>query len=119
MRRIGVLDTLAGDDPEASVRAMVRLCRGLAGVGLGHWTERTHRIRAGQRAIPGASDKPPDSWRAGPDVIFTSGVVGFGTVASSNPHGADRVRERRRSGGRRFRRKLGAARRQRHRIRAV
>ena len=51
-----------------------------------------------------------------PDVILANGTADRGAVAAGDPHRADRVRSRRRSGRRRLRRKPGAAGRQRHRL---
>ena len=54
-----------------------------------------------------------------PDVILATGSCDRGAVAAGDPHRADRVRDRRRSGRRRLRRQPGAAGRQRHRLHAV
>ena len=51
-----------------------------------------------------------------PDVILATGAHGMAAVAAGDPHRADRVRDRRRSGRRRLRRQPGAAGRQRHRL---
>ena len=54
-----------------------------------------------------------------PDVILAHGHSTVAAVAAGDPHRADRVRDRRRSGRRRLRRQPGAAGRQRHRLHAV
>ena len=54
-----------------------------------------------------------------PDVILAIGSSTVAAVAAGDPHRADRVRERRRSGRRRLRREPGAAGRQRHRLHSV
>ena len=51
-----------------------------------------------------------------PDVILAHGVPTVAAVAAGDPHRADRVPDRRRSGRRRLRRQPGAAGRQRHRF---
>jgi hypothetical protein len=90
MRRIGLLLPAAADDPEWQVRVGA-FQQALALLG---WTIGRTRARHHPR------------WRR-----FERGAV-----AAGDPHRADRVRARRRSGRRRRRRQLGAAGRQRHRF---
>ena len=118
MRRIGVLLPAAADDAEFQARVAAFL-QGLAQLG---WTigrnvridtrwaddqcRRHSQTRGGiGRARAGRHSGP---WRRG-----------RGAVAAGDPHRADRVPGRRRSGRRRLRRQLGAAGRQRHRFHAV
>ena len=118
MRRIGVLMTVAADDPEAQARIAAFL-QGLQQLGwtdgrnvridypLGRGRCRRHsQIRGGiGRARAG---RHPGHWQRG-----------RGAVAAGDPHRADRVRACRRSGRRRLRRQPGAAGRQRHRFHPV
>ena len=76
MRRIGVLDTLAGDDPEASVRhgAFMQGLQEL-GWGIGRNVRIDTRWAAGD---PGRiRNLAVEIVATGPDVIFTSG---FSTI---------------------------------------
>ena len=75
---------------------------------------------AGPRAMPTDIRKHAAELVAlAPDVILATGSRGRGAVATGDPHRADRVRDRPRSGRRRLRREPGAAGRQRHRLHAV
>jgi len=74
MRRLGVLDTLAGDDPEASVRHGAFM-QGLQGWGIGRNVRIDTRWAAGD---PGRiRNFAVEIVATGPDVIFTSG---FSTI---------------------------------------
>ena len=118
VRRIGVLLPAAADDPEFQARVGAFL-QGLAAIGLDHRPQRAdrHPLGHGQcrrhsqtrggigRARAG---RHPGPWR-----------LDRGAVAAGDPHRADRVPGRRRSGRRRLRRQPGAAGRQRHRFHGV
>ena len=54
-----------------------------------------------------------------PDVILAGGTSSRGAIAAGDPHRADRVHARHRSGRRRLRRQLGAAGRERHRFHVI
>ena len=117
MRRIGVLLPAAADDAEYQARlaAFCRGCSNWAGpIGRNvridiRWAtanaDRHSQTRGGiGRARAG---RHPGPWHSD-----------CGAVATGDPHRADRVHDRRRSGRRRLRRQSGAAGRQRHRFHA-
>ena len=118
MRRIGVLMHLAADDPESQARVAAFL-QGLQQLG---WTD-GRNVRIDYRWAAGDADRirryAAELVALAPDVILAVGGAGRGAVAAGDPHRADRVRGRRRSGRRRLRREPGAAGRQRHRLYAV
>ena len=117
MRRVGVLMNFAADDPEAQAR-VGGVPQGLQQLG---WTI-GRNVRIDYRWAASDVDafantrrncsrsRPTSSWPRDRD---------HGAVAAGDPHRADRVRERRRSGRRRLRRELGAAGRQRHRLHRI
>ena len=103
MRRIGVLTGLAADDPEGQARIAAFL-QGLQQLG---WTD-GRNVRIDTRWAAGNADdirkirggigraragRHPGHWQRG-----------RGAVAAGDPHRADRVRDRPRSGRRRLRR---------------
>ena len=114
MRRIGVLDTLAADDPEASVRHGAFM-QGLQELG---WAV-GRNLRIDTRWAAGDTGRirslAAEMVALAPDVIFTSGST-IAAAARGDAHDPDRVRECCRSGRRRLRREPGAAGRQRHRF---
>ena len=118
MRRIGVLLPAAADDAEFQARVGAFL-QGLALLG---WTiGRNVRIDTRWATANAAEIRRHAAELAAlaPDVILAHGSLDRGAVAAGDPHRADRVRDRRRSGRRRLRRQPGAAGRQRHRFHAV
>ena len=115
MRRVGMLDTLAADDPEASVRSR-RVHAGTAGVGLDHRPQPADRCPLGRRRYRPHSQPCCRNGRAWSRRDLYQRILDHSAAARRNAHGPDRVRECRRSGRRRLRRKPGAARRQRHRF---
>ena len=116
MRRIGVLMDLAADDPEGQARIAAFL-QGLQQLGWTDRPQRADRLSAGARAMPTAIRRHAAELVAlAPDVILATGTSSVATVAAGDPHRADRVRQRHRSGRRRLRRQPGAAGRQRHRL---
>ena len=115
VRRIGVLMASAADDPEARP-ASAAFLQGLQQLG---WTD-GRNVRIDTRWAAGQCRRHsqtrggigrararchPGHWR-----------LDRGAVAAGDPHRADRVRRRPRSGRRRLRRQPGAAGRQRHRL---
>ena len=115
MRRIGVLMTTAADDPEGQAR-LAAFVQGLQQLG---WTD-GRNVRIDTRWAAGDADahsqirggigraragRHPGPWQRD-----------RGAVAAGDPHRADRVCARPRSGRRRLRRQPGAAGRQRHRF---
>ena len=118
MRRIGVLMSTAADDPEAQAR-MAAFLQGLQQLG---WTD-GRNVRIDTRWGAGDADRirryAAELVALAPDVILATGAATRGAVAAGDPHRADRVRDRPRSGRRRLCRKPGAAGRQRHRLYAV
>ena len=115
MRRIGVLMPCAADDPEAQARVAAFL-QGLQQLG---WTVgRNVRIDTRWAAGDAAEIRryAAELVALAPDVILANGAATVGAVAAGDPHRADRVHGRRRSGRRRLRRQPGAAGRQRHRF---
>ena len=115
MRRIGVLMNLAADDPEGQARIAAFL-QGLQQLG---WTD-GRNVRIDYRWGAGDADRirkyAAELVALAPDVILAAGSPAVAAVATGDPHRADRVRDRHRSGRRRLRRKPGAAGRQRHRL---
>ena len=103
MRRIGVLMTAAADDPEWQARVAAFL-QGLQQLG---WTD-GRNVRIDTRWGAGDADDirkyAAELVALAPDVILATGSVDRGAVAAGDPHRADRVRDRRRSGRRRLRR---------------
>ena len=119
MRRIGVLLPAAADDPEfQSPRRGVPA--GAAAIGLDRSAATCGSTPAGRTANAdrhsqtrggigrARAGRHPGPWR-----------LDRGAVAAGDPHRADRVPGRRRSGRRRLRREPGAAGRQRHRLHDV
>ena len=115
MRRIGVLMAVAADDPEGQARYRGIPARAGA-IGLDRRPQRAHRHPLGRRQcrrhaqICGGigrarAGRHPGHWRRA-----------CGAVAPGDPHRADRIRDRPRSGRRRLRREFVAAGRQRHRL---
>ena len=102
MRRIGVLMDLAADDPEAQARIAAFL-QGLQQLG---WTDgRNVRIDiAGLRAMPTTFADTRRNWSRSRRTSSWPLAADRGAVATGDPHRADRVRERPRSGRRRLRR---------------
>ena len=115
MRRIGVLLPAAADDAEFQTRVGAFL-QGLAQLG---WTI-GRNVRIDYRWARANADDirrhAAELAALAPDVILAHGASTVGAVAAGDPHRADRVRGRRRSGRRRLRRQPGAAGRQRHRF---
>ena len=103
MRRIGVLMPLAADDPEGQARIAAFL-QGLQQLG---WTD-GRNVRIDIRWGAGDADRirkyAAELVALAPDVILATGSLDRGAVAAGDPHRADRVRERPRSGRRRLRR---------------
>ena len=118
VRRIGMLLPAAADDPEFQARVAAFL-QGLAQLG---WTI-GRNVRIDTRwATANAADirrHAAELVALAPDVILASWRLDRGAVAAGDPHRADRVPDRRRSGRRRLRREPGAAGRQRHRFHHV
>ena len=115
MRRIGVLMSLAADDPEMQAR-LAAFLQGLQQLG---WTD-GRNVRIDTRWAAGDADRirryAAELVALAPDVILASGGQVVGGVAPGDPHRADRVHADPRSGRRRLRREPGAAGRQRHRF---
>ena len=108
-------DGLAADDPECRP-ASRRSCRACS-----NWAGPTGAMSgstiAGPAAMPTIIRKYAAELAAlAPDVILATGSHSDGAVAAGDPHCADRVRDRPRSGRRRLRRESGAAGRQCHRL---
>ena len=103
MRRIGVLLPAAADDPDAQARYAAFL-QGLQQLG---WTD-GRNVRIDTRWAAGnAADirkYAAELVALAPDVILASGAAACGAVAPGNPHRADRIPDRPRSGRRRLRR---------------
>ena len=116
MRRIGVLMSLrrrrsGSAGPPRGVRA------GAAGVGLDRRPQRADRLPLGRgRCRPPFADTRRNWSRSRRTSSWPLAARVVAAVAAGDPHRADRVRERPRSGRRRLRREPGAARRQRHRL---
>ena len=118
MRRIGVLLPAAADDAEFQARVGAFLqALALLGWTIGRnvridtrWAASRCRRHSQTRGGIGRAraGRHPGLWR-----------LDRGAVAAGDPHGADRVPGRRRSGRRRLRRQPGAAGRQRHRVHGV
>ena len=115
MRRIGVLLPAAADDAEFQTR-IAAFQQGLAQLG---WTI-GRNLRIDARWATANADEirrhAAELAALAPDVILAHWHRDRGAVAAGDPHRADRVRGRSRSGRRRFRREPGAAGRQRHRF---
>ena len=92
----------AADDPEAQARIAAFL-QGLQQLG---WTDgRNVRIdTAGARAMPTTFANTRRNWSRSRRTSSWPWHRGLGAVAAGDPHRADRVRDRRRSGRRRLRR---------------
>ena len=114
LRRIGVLMSTAADDPEGRP-ASRRSCTAAA-IGLDRRPQRADRHPLADQACREVRKYAAELVALAPDVILATGSASLGRFAASDPHRADRVRERRRPGRRRLRREPGAARRQRHRF---
>ena len=115
MRRIGVLLPGTADDAEFQTRVGAFL-QALALLG---WTiGRNVRIDTRWATANAAEIRrhAAELVALAPDVILAHGSIDRGAVAAGDPHRADRVRGRRRSGRCRLCRKLGATGRQRHRF---
>ena len=117
MRRIGVLAApQTSDDAECQARVAAFL-QGLQQCGLDRSAATCGSTRAGPRPTPPTIRRHAAELAAlAPDVILAHGAATVASVAAGDPHRADRVRDRRRSGRRRLRRQPGAAGRQRHRF---
>ena len=116
MRRIGILLPAAADDSESQARVGGVPCRGWQLLG---WTiGRNVRIDIRWAANNAADIRRHAAELAAlaPDVILAHGATTVGPLLRGDPHRADRVPGRRRSGRRRLRRQPGAAGRQRHRF---
>ena len=104
MRRIGVLMSLAADDPEAQARIAAFL-QGLQQLG---WTDgRNVRIDyrwGGRRCRPTFANTRRNWSRSRRTSSWPLAAATVAAVAAGDPHRADRVRDRRRSGRRRLRR---------------
>ena len=96
-------DAFAADDPEAQAR-LAAFLQGLQQLG---WTE-GRNVRIDYRWGAGDADRirkyAAELVALAPDVILANWQRGRGAVAAGDPHRADRVRERPRSGRRRLRR---------------
>ena len=117
VRRIGVLMNLAADDPEGQARNTAFL-QGLQQLG---WTDgRNARIDIRWGAVMPRSSRiyAAELVALAPDVILAVRERSHGSVATDDPHRADRIRDCHRPGRRRLRRELGTSGRQRHRISA-
>ena len=96
MLRIGVLISTAADDPEVQTRNTAFL-QGLQQLG---WTDgRNVRIdfRGGAGNADAIRNYAAELVALAPDIILASGTASIGPVAAGDPHGADRVHDRRRS----------------------
>jgi hypothetical protein len=118
MRRVGVLDEPAADDPEGTGSPR-GLPAGAAGIGLDRRPQRADRLPLGCGRC-----RPLSHIRGGIGRARAGRHPGLcqrerGSVATNNPYRADRVRECHRPGRCRLRRELGAPGRQRHRVYAV
>ena len=114
MRRIGMLLAAAADDaaisgPRRGVPA------GAGAVGLDHRPQRADRYPLGRPMPPRFADTRPN-WSRSRRTSSWPLALDRGAVAAGDPHRADRVPDRRRSGRRRLCRQPGAAGRQRHRL---
>ena len=119
MRRIGVLMPAAADDPEAQARVAAFL-QGLQQLGWTDRPQRADRLSLGRgRCRPTFANTRRNWSRSRRTSSWPLAAATVAAVAAGDPHRADRVRERRRSGRRRLRRQPGAAGRQRHRLHAV
>ena len=90
MRRIGVLMTLAADDPE-TLRRMAAFVQGLQELG---WTDgRNVQIdfRSGLADADRYRRYAAELVALAPDVILANGASTAGAVATGDPHRADRV----------------------------
>ena len=105
MRRIGVLTAAAApSDPESQARIAAFL-QALQQLG---WTD-GRNVRIDYRWGAGDAERirryAAELVALAPDVILATGTATVAAVAAGDPHRADRVRERRRSGRRRLRRR--------------
>ena len=104
MRRIGVLMSLAADDPEVKAR-LAAFLQGLQQLG---WTD-GRNVRIDTRWAAGDAERirryAAELVALAPDVILASGGQVVGGVAPGDPHRADRVHADPRSGRRRLRRR--------------
>ena len=89
---------------------------GAAGIGLDRSAATCGSTIAGARAMPTAFANTRRNWSRSRRTSSWPGSATVAAAAAGNPHRADRVRARRRSGRRRLRRQPGAAGRQRHRF---
>jgi hypothetical protein len=113
MRRIGALLPATADDPEFQARMMAfQQELALSGWFIGN------NVRIDIRWVtPNPADVRKNAAELvalAPDVILAFGAVTVGAAAAGDPHRADRVPARRRSGRCRPRRQPGPAGRQRH-----
>ena len=100
MRRIGILMTIAANDPEAQAR-IVMFAQGLQALG---WTD-GRNVRIDIRWSTARVDilkYAAELAALPPDVILAEGSGGCRASASGDPLHADRVRARPRSGRQRF-----------------
>ena len=120
MRRIGVLMPASRGRSGIRRPASRRSCKGCSELGWidGRNVRIDYRWGAGRCRAPFASIAA-ELVALAPDVILAHRQRDRGAAAAGDPHRADRVRECRRSGRRRLRRKPGAAGRQRHRVHHV
>ena len=105
----------AADDPEAQARVAAFL-QGLAATGLDRRPQRADRHPLGRGQCRRHSQTRGGIGRARAGRHPGARRLDRGAVAAGDPHRADRVRARPRSGRRRLRREPGAAGRQRHRF---
>ena len=115
VRRIGVLLAFAADDPEAQTR-LAAFAAGTGAIGLDRRPQRADRHSLGARQCRRHSQIRGGIGRARAGRHPGRWQRDRGAIAAGDPHRADRVRDRPRSGRRRLRRQPGAAGRQRHRF---
>ena len=116
MRRIGMLLPAAADDPEFQAR-FGGVPAGAGSNWAGPSAATCGSTSAGPRPMPPTFADTRRNWsRSRRTSSWPHGAATVAAVAAGDPHGADRVRDRRRSGRRRLRRQPGAAGRQRHRL---
>jgi len=114
MRRIGVLEPIAVDDPEALASHGLRA--GAAAVGLDRQPQCADRLSLGGWRCRPHSPAGRGIGRARTRCNSDSCNSDCSAGAAGDPHRADRVRGGRRSGRRRLRGQSGAPWRQRHRL---
>ena len=116
MRRIGVLMHCSPDDPESrpASRHFCKDCSNWAGLSVATCGSTTAGRR---RCRPFANTQR--NWSRSRRMSSWPVAADHGAAAAGDPHRADRVRDRRRSGRRRLCREPGAAGRQCHRLHHV